>query len=94
LAKAQAVVAKLHAMRLGKAAEVFRQSVPETLSYMSFPSEHWRSLRTNNPYRSRLNCSAISASYSRLVNLELIAICAVRLVLDRRHVLAAIVWVE
>ena len=46
--KAQAVVEKLLGMRLGKAAEVVRSGVEETLSYMAFPREHWSRLRTNN----------------------------------------------
>ena len=48
LAKAEQVVAKLGALRLAKAAEVVRAGVAETLGYMAFPREHWRSLRTNN----------------------------------------------
>jgi transposase-like protein len=47
--KAEAVVAKLEAMRLGKAAQLVREGIAETLAYMAFPREHWRSLRTNNP---------------------------------------------
>jgi putative transposase len=47
--KAQAVIEKLEAMRLGKAAALVRGGIGETLSYMAFPREHWRSLRTNNP---------------------------------------------
>jgi len=39
----------LEAMRLDKAAVLVRESVAETLSYMYFPSEHWRQIRTNNP---------------------------------------------
>ena len=46
--KAQAVVAKLTAMRLGQAAEIVRSGHEETLSYMAFPREHWTRLRTNN----------------------------------------------
>jgi transposase-like protein len=53
-AKAAQVVAKLEAMRLGKAAALVRESVAETLAYMSFPREHWTRLRTNNPLE-RLN---------------------------------------
>src|SRR5262249_52257967 len=41
-------------MRLGKAAELVRASVAETLAYMAFPREHWTRLRTNNPLE-RLN---------------------------------------
>jgi putative transposase len=47
--KAAAVAEKLQGMRLGQAAELVRGGIGETLSYMAFPREHWRSLRTNNP---------------------------------------------
>jgi putative transposase len=47
--KAAAVVEKLQRQRLGQAAELVRAGIGETLSYMAFPREHWRSLRTNNP---------------------------------------------
>jgi putative transposase len=47
--KAADVVEKLEAMKLGKAAQIVREGVSETLSYMSFPTEHWRQIRTNNP---------------------------------------------
>jgi len=47
--KATQIVAKLKGMKLGRAAEIVSAGVEETLSYYSFPSEHWRSLRTNNP---------------------------------------------
>jgi putative transposase len=47
--KAAAVVEKLLGMRLGQAAELVRAGIEETLAYMAFPREHWRSLRTNNP---------------------------------------------
>lgn len=47
-AKAAAVVGKLTDLRLGKAAEVVRAGIEETLSYMGFPREHWTRLRTNN----------------------------------------------
>jgi putative transposase len=49
LAKAEAVAAKLDGMRLAKAAGLVRAGIAETLAYMAFPREHWRSLRTNNP---------------------------------------------
>src|SRR6185437_9087895 len=48
LEKAQAVIEKLEMLRLGKTAGIVREGVAETLSYMAFPREHWRSLRTNN----------------------------------------------
>ena len=47
--KAAAVAEKLQAMRLGQAAESCVTASDETLAYMAFPREHWRSLRTNNP---------------------------------------------
>jgi putative transposase len=47
--KAVDVVAKLEGMKLAKAAAIVREGVEETLSYMAFPSEHWRQIRTNNP---------------------------------------------
>lgn len=47
--KAEDVVAKLEAMKLGKAAAIVREGVEETLCYMAFPTEHWRQIRTNNP---------------------------------------------
>ena len=47
--KAADVVEKLEGLRLGKAAESVREGIEETLSYMQFPSEHWRQIRTNNP---------------------------------------------
>jgi putative transposase len=47
--KAADVVEKLEAMKLGKAATIVREGVEETLSYMAFPTEHWRQIRTNNP---------------------------------------------
>lgn len=52
--KAGQVVEKLAGMRLSKAAAIVREGVAETLSYMAFPREHWRCLRTNNPME-RLN---------------------------------------
>jgi putative transposase len=47
-AKAEAVATKLENMKLGQAAAVVRTGVDETLSYMSFPREHWTRIRTNN----------------------------------------------
>jgi transposase-like protein len=49
LAKAEQVVEKLESMKLRQAAETVREGYEETLRYMFFPREHWRSLRTNNP---------------------------------------------
>jgi putative transposase len=47
--KADAVARKLEDMKLRKAAEFVRDGAQETLCYYSFPREHWRQLRTNNP---------------------------------------------
>jgi putative transposase len=47
--KAKAVGQKLRELKLGKAAELLESGIEETLSYMNFPPEHWRHLRTNNP---------------------------------------------
>jgi putative transposase len=47
--KAQQVVEKLEGMRLSKAAALLREGIADTLTYMLFPREHWRNLRTNNP---------------------------------------------
>lgn len=47
--KITAVVKKLKAMKLAKAAAIVEEGAVETLSYYAFPSQHWRSLKTNNP---------------------------------------------
>src|SRR5688572_18357528 len=47
--KAADVVAKLHELKLSKAAKIVEEGVAETLSYMAFPREHWTRIRTNNP---------------------------------------------
>lgn len=49
LKKSVDVVAKLEAMKLPKAAKQVEETVHETLSYMHYPREHWRSIATNNP---------------------------------------------
>lgn len=48
-AKVLQVVAKLHELKLPAAAALVRDHIEETFSYYAFPSEHQRSLRTNNP---------------------------------------------
>jgi putative transposase len=48
-AKAAEVVARLKEMKLRTAAELVEQRVGETLTYYSYPSTHWRQVRTNNP---------------------------------------------
>lgn len=47
--KIVAVTKKLRAMKFGNAAKIVEEGSKETLSYYAFPSQHWRSLRTNNP---------------------------------------------
>ena len=51
--KAGEVVARLHSMRLGKAAELVETAVPETLAYYAFPEEHWRRIRTTDEIDKR-----------------------------------------
>jgi transposase-like protein len=47
--KITAVAKKLKSMKLSNAAKIVEEGAKETLSYYAFPSQHWRSLRTNNP---------------------------------------------
>jgi len=47
--KVREVIAKLKAMRLTKAAELVEAKAHETLTYFTFPSNHWRQIKTNNP---------------------------------------------
>lgn len=47
--KLEEVVEKLVTLRLDSAAKLVNDGGEETLRYYSFPSEHWRNLRTNNP---------------------------------------------
>jgi putative transposase len=46
--KAAEVVTKLEGMRLSKAAGIVAAGAAETLTYMTFPREHWTRIRTNN----------------------------------------------
>ena len=39
---------KLRDMGLKLAADLYAKGVMETLTYLDFPHEHWRSIRTNN----------------------------------------------
>ena len=54
-AKINSVVKKLRVLKLNKASKLVEQGAFETLSYYAFSSQHWRSLRTNNPLE-RLMC--------------------------------------
>ena len=36
-------------MKLAAAAELATNGIGETLTYYSFPSQHWLKIRTNNP---------------------------------------------
>jgi transposase-like protein len=47
--KIMAVTKKLKGLKLNNAAKIVEDGARETLSYYDFPSQHWRSLRTNNP---------------------------------------------
>ena len=49
LEKTEAVVKKLKKMKLQKAAGKVEEASMETLTYMAFPVEFWRRIRTNNP---------------------------------------------
>jgi len=49
LEKAESVIRKLEAMKLGQAARKVKESIEETLAYYDFPHAHWRRIRTNNP---------------------------------------------
>ena len=48
LAKAKAVIETLKEMKLKEAAKKIENGIEETLSYTSFPYEHWLKIRTNN----------------------------------------------
>ena len=48
LKKVADVEQKLRDMGLKSAADLYRKGVMETLTYLDFPHEHWRSIRTNN----------------------------------------------
>ncbi|WP_308602763.1 IS256 family transposase [uncultured Fibrobacter sp.] len=48
LAKTRDVERKLRDMKLSSAADVYAKGVGETLTYLEFPHEHWRNIRTNN----------------------------------------------
>ncbi len=54
LEKAASVTKKLRNMKLNKAAQKVEESITETLTYMSFHTEHWTRIRTNNTLE-RLN---------------------------------------
>ncbi len=47
--KARYVIEKLKEMKLGSAAKILEDGYKETMTYYQFPSEHHRSIRTNNP---------------------------------------------
>ena len=48
LEKSERVAEKLRSMKLNKAADKLLDGVAETLTYMDFPEEHWKKIRTNN----------------------------------------------
>ena len=49
VARANAFIEQLRAMRLGGVAEIVSDAIEETLTYYAFPPQHWIKLRTNNP---------------------------------------------
>lgn len=52
--KATSVVGMLKEMKLKEAAKVVKNGIAETLTYTTFPMEHWKRIRTNNAIE-RLN---------------------------------------
>lgn len=52
--KVKAVAAELKALKLKEAAKKIEDGIEETLTYMSFPYQHWTRIRTNNAIE-RLN---------------------------------------
>ena len=52
--KATSVVGMLKEMKLKEAAKVVENGIAETLTYTTFPMEHWKRIRTNNAIE-RLN---------------------------------------
>lgn len=52
--KAMQVAEKLHEMKLGSAAKKIVDGIEETLTFMDFPTQHWKRIRTNNTIE-RLN---------------------------------------
>jgi putative transposase len=52
--KIEDVIAKLKEMKLFEAAKKVAMTAWETLTYMDFPREHWRRIRSNN-VMERLN---------------------------------------
>lgn len=48
LEKSERVAEKLRSMKLNKAADKLLDGVAEILTYMDFPEEHWKKIRTNN----------------------------------------------
>ena len=49
LKKGKYVIEQLKKMKLRNASETLENGLQETLTYMDFPVEHWRRIRTNNP---------------------------------------------
>jgi transposase-like protein len=47
--KARRVVEELKKRRFRDAAKTIESGIDETFSFYSYPSEHWRRIRTNNP---------------------------------------------
>lgn len=47
--KVKQVVEKLRQQKLRAAADWVEETAEETLAYMSYPREHWKKIRTNNP---------------------------------------------
>ena len=52
--KAREVAEKLKQMRLSSAAKILENGIEETLTFMNFPYQHWRNIKSNNTLE-RLN---------------------------------------
>ena len=48
LQKAKVVAQRLKELKLSRASKIVEDGIEETLAYMSFPSQHWLRIRTNN----------------------------------------------
>jgi hypothetical protein len=64
------VIEKLRGLRLTKAAEIVETAVHETLSYYTFPEEHWRRIRTTDEidkefFVNQATCGSAAGSFFR-----------------------------
>ena len=62
--KGDEIIAKLKGMKLSEAAKILQEGLQETLTYMRYPREHWKRIRTNNALGSVRNLSHFDAAIS------------------------------